>query len=284
MTILDNRPAITTHLLWLDLTRKCPLECLHCYNDSGPDAEHGAMRRDDWLNVLSQAAECGVQKVTLIGGEPTMHPDFSELVDHAVNLGLHVEIYTNLVRVKLEWWELFRRPGVSLATSYYSDDPAEHNEITGRDSHRKTRANIARAMDLRIPLRAGVVAMRDGQRVHEASADLTALGVADIGTDRLRRIGRGAGEYTQCDPSELCGNCGRGRAAIGPNGDVSPCALSTWLTAGNVRKKPLAEILASEDMAAVMAVIPAAADPCDPGAECRPDAYPPPPPGYFANV
>lgn len=284
MTLTEDRLITDVHFLWLDLTRKCSLECLHCYNGSGPQAEHGAMQRDDWINVLDQAVACGVRKVTFIGGEPTMHPDFAELVSHALELGLLVEIYTNLVRVKLEWWELFQRPGVSLATSYYSDDPAQHDEITGRDSHRKTRANIARALDLKIPLRAGVVAVRGGQRVHEAGADLVTLGVAGIGTDRMRRIGRGAGRHAPCDPNELCGNCGRGRASIGPNGDVSPCALSTWLKAGNVRDRPLAEILTGDDMAAATAAVPPAAGPCDPGAECRPDAYPPPPPGRFTNA
>ncbi len=275
MTIVDDRPITKTHFLWLDLTRKCSLACVHCYNGSGPDAEHGTMQRDDWFSVLDQAAACDIQKIQLIGGEPTMHPDFAELVRHALDLGLQIEIFTNLVRIKLEWWELFQRPGVSLATSYYSDDPTECNEITGRDSHRKTRANIARAMDLRIPLRAGIIAVRDGQRVQEATADLATLGVTDIGTDRLRHLGRGTGQHAQCNPNELCGNCGRGRASIGPNGDVSPCALSTWLTAGNVRERPLAEILAGEDMAAATAAIPpAAVGPCDPGAECRPDAYP----------
>jgi hypothetical protein len=56
--------------------------------------------------------------------------------------------------------------------------------------------------------------------------------------------------------------------------------MSTWLTAGNVRERPLPEILAGETMTAITALIPPpAAGPCDPGAQCRPDAYPPPPPG-----
>ncbi|GAA4894740.1 hypothetical protein GCM10023405_11950 [Streptomonospora salina] len=38
MTTALPEPATTPPLdtLWLDLTRKCPLECTHCYNDSGP--------------------------------------------------------------------------------------------------------------------------------------------------------------------------------------------------------------------------------------------------------
>lgn len=283
MTLIDERPATATAFLWLDLTRKCSLNCVHCFNGSGPQGDHGAMERSDWIRVLNQGAESGVRMVQFIGGEPTMHPDFAELVAHALDLGLRVEVFSNLVRVKLEWWELFRRPGVSLATSFYSDAPDEHNAITGRDSHRKTRANIARAIDLGIPIRTGVVAVHPGQRITQAQDDLIGLGVTDTGTDRLRHFGRAQGEHDGCDVTELCGSCGHGRAAVSPDGSVSPCPLSTWLTAGNVRHAPLAEILAGQQMSTITAMIPPrAGGPCDPGAECRPDAYPPPPPGRSA--
>ena len=91
---------------------------------------------------------------------------------------------------------------------------------------------------------------------------------------RSRHFGRGQGSHAACDVNELCGRCGNGVAAIGPNGDVSPCIMSTWMTAGNVRISPLSAILAGAEMAEFAALIPKSADPCDPGAECAPDAYP----------
>lgn len=273
MSIVDDRPKTAT-FLWLDISRACNLACSHCYNGSGPDGGHGAMDREDWLNVLDQAAVSGVQMIQLIGGEPTMHPDFAELVDHALSVGLTVEVFSNLTYIKPAWWDLFQRQGVSLATSYYSDDGAEHNQVTGRDSHRKTRANIVRAVELGIPLRTGVIHVFPGQRVSQAQADLSSLGVENIGSDRMRHFGRGQGGHAGCDVNELCGRCGSGVAAIGPNGDVSPCIMSTWMTAGNVRVSSLSAILDGAEMAEFAALIPKAADPCDPGAECAPDAYP----------
>jgi MoaA/NifB/PqqE/SkfB family radical SAM enzyme len=273
MTIVDDRPKTAT-FLWLDISRACNLACTHCYNGSGPDGRHGSMEREDWLNVIDQAAVVGVRMVQLIGGEPTMHPDFAELVDHALGVGLKVEVFSNLTHVRPEWWELFQREGVSLATSYYSDDRVEHNALTGRDSHGKTRANIARAVELGIPLRTGMVHVLPDQRVDQARADLSSLGVKDVGSDRMRHFGRGQGNHIACDLNELCGRCGDGVAAIGPNGDVSPCIMSTWMTAGNVRVSPLSAILAGAGMAEFAALIPKAGGPCDPGAECNPDAYP----------
>ncbi|MGH4018521.1 MAG: hypothetical protein ACRDT0_04605, partial [Pseudonocardiaceae bacterium] len=98
-------------------------------------------------------------------------------------------------------WELFSVPGVSLATSYYSDVPTQHEEITGRrGSHAKTRANIVEAIRREIPLRVGVIDLGDEQRWQQAVAELEALGVTAIGYDRLRQVGRGIRDAAGHEP------------------------------------------------------------------------------------
>jgi hypothetical protein len=54
------------------------------------------------------------------------------MVHHALEHGIGVEVYTNMVRVTNGLWQVFSHPGVRLATSYYSSEPAEHDAITGR--------------------------------------------------------------------------------------------------------------------------------------------------------
>jgi MoaA/NifB/PqqE/SkfB family radical SAM enzyme len=263
--------------LWLEITGRCGLSCSHCYAGSGPAGSHGAMTADDWRSVITQAAGLGVSMVQFIGGEPTLHPDFAALLGHAVGAGLAAEVYSNLTHVRDSWWELFACPKVSLATSYYSDGPAEHDAITGRPgSHARTLANIGQAVSRGIPVRAGIIEVADGQRTGQARAELEALGVRRIRTDRVRQLGRAASAGP--DVSQLCGNCGRGIAAVLPSGDVCPCVMARWLTAGNVRDVPLAEILSGPALAAVTAVIPArptrrAGSP-DAALACAPDCAP----------
>lgn len=276
MTMLAPKPAEVTpglgvSFLWLELTGRCGLACAHCYAGSSPSGGHGAMTGADWRSVIRQAADLGVPMVQFIGGEPTLHPQFADLVSCSVEAGLAVEVYTNLAHVRDSWWDLFACPRVSLATSYYSDDSGQHYAITGRPgSHARTRANIAKAVRRGIPLRAGIITVREDQRVAQAHAELEALGVTRIGSDRLRHLGRAAGAG-QPDVSELCGKCGRGIAAVLPSGDVTPCVMARWLTAGNVREATLAEILSGPAFAAAIAVIPAGSgDPCVPDL-CQPD-------------
>lgn len=230
--------------LWLELTGICQLACAHCYAQSGPSGTHGSMTRADWVRVIDQAAAMRVEMVQFIGGEPTLHPDLPGLIEHALARGLEVEVFTNLVHVTEALWTVFARPGVSLATSYYSDDPDQHAAITGRPSHGRTKANITEALRRGIPLRAGVIDLGAGQRAKAAQAELVSLGVAAVGYDRLRQVGRGVRDQ-QPSTAQLCGRCGDGVAAISPNGHVWPCVFSRWLTIGNVLDVELAQILSS---------------------------------------
>jgi MoaA/NifB/PqqE/SkfB family radical SAM enzyme len=243
------------------------------------------MTEADWRSVIAQAAGMGVSMVQFIGGEPTLHPRFAELLAAAIDAGLATEVYSNLTHVKDSWWDLFACPGVSLATSYYSDLAEEHDAITGRPgSHARTLAAIRQAVARQIPLRAGIVAVREGQRTSQARAELQAIGISRIKADRLRHLGPAAAAG-QPDASQLCGNYGRGMAAILPSGDVCPCVMSRWLTVGKVRDTPLAAILAGPAMATAVAAIPAPApgndcppDHCNPdldGNDCRPPKPPP---------
>ena len=206
------------------------------------------MTTADWRRVIDQAAELGVGMVQFIGGEPTLHPDLPELIEHALALDVKVEVYSNLVHVSERMWETLRRPGVSLATSYYSDDPAEHAQIVGgaRRAHHRTLANIGLAQAYGIPIRAGLITFTDQQRVPGAIAQLARVGIHQTGVDHVRGVGRGAAGH-QPNINALCGQCATGKLAILPTGDAYPCVFSRWpaMLAGNVLTHTLHQIITS---------------------------------------
>lgn len=270
-------------MLWLELTTKCQLGCGHCYNNSGVDGDHGVMTPGDWRGVIVQAGGLGVRMVQFIGGEPTLHPDLPDLIQAARRADIEVEVYSNLVHVPDPLWAALVQPGVRLATSFYSDDRGEHQQVTGRDTHRQTCGNIARALEMGIPLRAGIVEVLDGQRVAQARTMLTKMGVQQIGQDHARPFGRAAAGHDDQQTAGLCGRCGRGAAAVLPDGAVVPCPMSRWLIAGNVRTEPLAAALISvEDLAAE--VIPGSETACGPSDGCNPPCEPQCNPGCDPSV
>jgi hypothetical protein len=245
----------------------------------------------DWRRVTGEAADLGVGAVQFLGGEPTLYPALPELVGHALAVGMQVEVFSNLVHVTPVLWECFGRPGVRLACSYYSDDPGQHAAVTGRaGSHARTRANIAETIRRSIPLRVGVIDLGGGQRAEQAIAEMEALGVTEVGYDRLRQVGRGVRDQAP-SVDQLCGNCAGNVLAISPHGQVWPCVFSRWLPVGCVRDASLADILAGPAVARVRGELAAAfaARPidtpcvpkmCDPqcgsscGPACEPSCWP----------
>ncbi|WP_158578569.1 SPASM domain-containing protein [Spongiactinospora rosea] len=152
-----------------------------------------------------------------------------------------------------------------------------HDEVTGRrGSHKRTRAAIIEALDRGIPLKVAIVELSQGQRAHEAHAEMKALGIPDLGpVDRMRGIGRGTREMgIASDVNELCGRCGDGRAAVSWDGDVRLCVMSRFLpSAGNVRTTPLGDILAGPIWRGLLTQVPRprrGAPPCTPITECPP--------------
>jgi MoaA/NifB/PqqE/SkfB family radical SAM enzyme len=229
--------------VWLEITGRCQLACEHCYAGSGPTGTHGRMTTEDWLRVVDEAAGLGVPMVQFIGGEPTLHPDLPVFVERALAHGVEVEVFTNLDHVTSAFWELFARPGVRLATSWYSDDADEHEAVTTRrGSHRRTLAGITEAVRRGIPLRAGIIGVRDRQRVEPARQLLAVLGVTEVAYDDLRQVGRGIRDQ-EPGMDQLCGKCAAGVLAVAPSGEVWPCVFARWLPVGNVLDQSLRDVL-----------------------------------------
>jgi MoaA/NifB/PqqE/SkfB family radical SAM enzyme len=255
-------------MIWAEITSECQLTCQMCYAASGPGKGHGTMTPGNWEHAITQAAALGARHIVFIGGEPSLSPALPRLTRHALTAGLHAEIYTNLVHITPALWELFQLPGVTLATSWYTTSRDQHAAITGRDTWRQTKANITRAVSLGIPVRAGIITgIIPRQQATDAEQELRAIGVTHTGTDHIRHFGRG----TLPDPTQACGKCGKQRAAILPDGAVTPCPMTRWITAGSIQHTPLSTIMGTMTTAA--SAIPApSGKTCQPP-DCRPDAF-----------
>jgi MoaA/NifB/PqqE/SkfB family radical SAM enzyme len=236
--------------LWIELTNRCNLRCVHCYSESTPSSiGRDILTDDDYTRVIREGAIAGCTQLQFIGGEPTLHPRLPEFIDHAKNNGYtFVEVYTNLTHLTPRLLDCFVRHGVHIATSVYSHKPEIHDRITTvAGSHARTVANTASCIKAGLTVRAAVVLME----ANRSDIDMTRqflidMGVSFVGSDRIRSVGRGQSEVKISSGSDLCGKCWQGSLCVGPDGMVSPCIMSKDTCVGSIRTESLGTIARSE--------------------------------------
>jgi MoaA/NifB/PqqE/SkfB family radical SAM enzyme len=243
MTSLTTRgtvPPQELSFLWLEITEKCNLECLHCYADSSPRMDlFGSVDTQTWLGVLGESASLGCTQVQFIGGEPTLHPDLSKMICLASASGYSlIEVFTNATVCDEALIDTFVENGVAIATSFYSDDPKTHDHITKHHgSFARTVLNIKRFISAGLKVRAGIIEMPENAGHGErAKHFLGELGISEINVDVQRGVGRAVKHLYSLDPfSELCGQCWKGKLCVTSLGRVYPCVFSRFADLGDVR-------------------------------------------------
>ncbi|HEX3240433.1 MAG TPA: radical SAM protein [Solirubrobacterales bacterium] len=81
--------------VYLYITEACQLRCGHCY--MGDRLDHGTrMEYEEVCDTLAFWRKMGGSKLTILGGEPTIHPQYCEIIRFANEIGYeHVITTTN---------------------------------------------------------------------------------------------------------------------------------------------------------------------------------------------
>ena len=87
-------------LTW-ELTYACNLECAHCLSSSGR-RDPRELSTEQCKAVIDELQRMQVFYVNIGGGEPTIRPDFWELLEYAVDHQVGVKFSTNGVRISPE--------------------------------------------------------------------------------------------------------------------------------------------------------------------------------------
>ena len=77
-----------------EITLACCFSCRHCGSRAGK-ARENELSTAECLNVARQLAEMGCRRVSLIGGEVFMRPDWAEIAGALTSRGIRVCIITN---------------------------------------------------------------------------------------------------------------------------------------------------------------------------------------------
>jgi radical SAM protein with 4Fe4S-binding SPASM domain len=82
----------------IEVTRRCPLECLHCYNNL-PMSDHAArvqeLSLEEHCHLLDELSAAGCLWILYTGGEIFARKDFLEIYTEAKKRGFLVTLFTN---------------------------------------------------------------------------------------------------------------------------------------------------------------------------------------------
>lgn len=119
------------HSLTLDLTRRCNLQCIHCYAESGPEPSNDVLEVADWRQLVGDAALLGCGRLVLTGGEPLLVDDvLLPLIPYANENGMCTTVVTNATLITDQAVRLFYRFGVRVAVSLYGPNGQVHDRVT----------------------------------------------------------------------------------------------------------------------------------------------------------
>jgi len=125
--------------LWLlaELTYRCPLHCVFCYNPVDFAATQAAQELDTegWLRVLRQGRELGAVQCGFSGGEPLLREDLEVLVAEARRLGYYTNLLTSGVGLTLERAAALKAAGLDHVQLSFQDSTREMNDFL---SHTRT--------------------------------------------------------------------------------------------------------------------------------------------------
>lgn len=123
--------------LWLlaELTYRCPLHCVFCYNPVDFAETSSELSTDDWLRVLREARAAGSVQCGFSGGEPLLRDDLETLIEEAHKLGFYTNLLTSGVGLNEARAAALKRAGLDHIQLSFQDSTRELNDFL---SHTRT--------------------------------------------------------------------------------------------------------------------------------------------------
>lgn len=262
--IPDPKINPSLRYVWLELTDACNCRCMHCYGAFGVPHKSQLQHEltvNEWKQVIDKIKAMGGNAVQLIGGEPLLHPHFTEILKYVSDAGMdRIDIFTNAYLITEEIADLIAQTNASVRISLYGFDAASHDAIT---QHSGSFARLDRGIDLlkarNVPITIAVVLMQENQEhLEQIKQYIRSKGLTYNGYDTVRSVKHCPQQshavtrqdiiYQRymCEPrfttspenfsrNRHWNSCWYGKFAITSKGDIIPCIFARDTVCGNIR-------------------------------------------------
>jgi radical SAM protein with 4Fe4S-binding SPASM domain len=147
------------YLVSYAITRKCNLNCKHCYSDSTDSPGADELSTTEAKALLDDLARWGIRLLILDGGEPLCRNDFFEIVSYASKKNMRTVVGTNGVLIDTETADRMKNAGVqAVQISIDGARPATRNSFRGVDeAFQKAMQGVEACRKAGLPFQLGMV-------------------------------------------------------------------------------------------------------------------------------
>jgi radical SAM protein with 4Fe4S-binding SPASM domain len=147
----------------IEVTRRCPLECQHCYNNlpmGDQDARSREMTKEEHFRMLDELVEMGCFWLLYTGGEIFARKDFLEIYTYAKQKGFLITLFTNgtLINEKIADY-LVEWPPFAIEITLYGRTEETYEALTQiAGSYEKCLRGVRLLRERGLPLKLKTVA------------------------------------------------------------------------------------------------------------------------------
>ena len=118
----------------LEITRRCPLECQHCYNNLAMGdlaARNRELSREEYEVILTELADMGVMWLLFTGGEIFARKDFLDIYTFAKMKGFFITLFTNGILINEKTADYLREfPPFQIEITLYGRTKETYEALT----------------------------------------------------------------------------------------------------------------------------------------------------------
>lgn len=193
---MKQKDSISKSLLW-DITRRCNLNCTHCYNSGNIAADKNLDIRNDYKIILDAIKNLDINHVHLLGGEPLMVNGLYELIEYANCKEIQTSINTNGTLLTTAVMERLIELKVSQITVSLDGAVEQDNDlIRGNGTFNLVTENVKQAVNIirqtqsnMIFQIATVITKQNIQSIHKMPRTLKSIGVKYLDVLKLYECG-----------------------------------------------------------------------------------------------
>ena len=129
---------------YLEITSKCNLRCLHCYNESG------ILKNEISFELFKRLIDEFDEKpdITFSGGEPLLHPDIWKMLEYAQDkINNDSVLITNATLITDEIAKKLTASGIGVQVSLNGINAEQHDAICGKGNYEKTLRGLDRLLE-----------------------------------------------------------------------------------------------------------------------------------------